>query len=146
MSEALIVAIGTGVGAIVAAIGTLIVNTIKAKKQKTGDLELQYQHQERLIELTSGLRNDLSQEFEIIRERFDCLGDKVDKFSIEQKRINLGLLRHDITTAYTSFKDEKKIPLSVYESVMNLYDIYEKYGGNGYCKQIISEMHDWERI
>lgn len=146
MSEALIVAISTGVGAIVAAIGTLIVNTIKAKKQKTGDLELQYQHQERLIELTSGLRNDISNEFGEIKDRFDCLEDKVDKFSIEQKQINLSLLRHDITTVYDTFKEKKKIPCSIYESVMNLYDVYEKYGGNGYCKQIINEMTEWERI
>lgn len=145
MSEAIIAAIAAGVGSIIAAVSTLIVNTIKAKKEKTGDLELQYQHQERLIELTSGLRNDLSQEFENIRDRFDCLETKVDKFSIEQKRINLGLLRHDITTAYNSFKDQKKMPLTAYESVMNLYDIYEKYGGNGYCKQIINEMKEWDK-
>jgi hypothetical protein len=42
LSEAVIAAIAAGVGGTVAALGTLIVKTIKAKKEKTGDLELQY--------------------------------------------------------------------------------------------------------
>jgi hypothetical protein len=39
MSEALIAAIAAGIGGVIAAIGTFAVNIIKAKKEKTGDLE-----------------------------------------------------------------------------------------------------------
>lgn len=152
MSEALIAAIGAGIGAIVAAIGTLIVNTIKAKKQKTGDLELQYQHQERLVELTSGLRQDLNQtleelkeHFDDIRESFDNLEQKVDQFHTEQNQINLSMLRHDIVQVYEFYKEKEVMPLSVYESTLNLYDKYKAAGGNSFIDEIITEMKTWDR-
>lgn len=152
MSEALIAAIGAGVGAIVAAIGTLIVNTIKAKKEKTGDLELQYQHQERLVELTSGIRQDLNQTleelkdcFDDIRESFDNLERKVDQFHSEQNQINLSMLRHDIVQVYEFYKEKEVMPLSVYESTLNLYDKYKAAGGNSFIDEVIAEMKTWNR-
>lgn len=152
MSEALIAAIGAGIGAIVAAIGTLIVNTIKAKKQKTGDLELQYQHQERLVELTSGLRQDLNQtleelkeHFDDIKESFDNLEHKVDLFHSEQNQINLSMLRHDIVQVYEFYKEKEVMPLAVYESTMNLYDKYKAMGGNSFVDEIVEEMKGWRR-
>lgn len=152
MSEALIAAIGAGIGAVVAAIGTLIVNTIKAKKEKTGDLELQYAHQERLIELTSGLRQDLNQTLEEIKEHFDemkesfnCLENKVELFHSEQNQINLSMLRHDIVQVYEFYKEKKVMPLAVYESTLNLYDKYKAAGGNSFIDEIIVEMKTWDK-
>lgn len=152
MSEVLIAAIGAGIGAVVAAIGTLIVNTIKAKKQKTGDLELQYQHQERLVELTSGLRQDLNQtleelkeHFDDIKESFDNLEHKVDLFHSEQNQINLSMLRHDIVQVYEFYKEKGVMPLAVYESTMNLYDKYKAMGGNSFVDEIVEEMKSWRR-
>lgn len=152
MSEALIAAIGAGIGAVVAAIGTLIVNTIKAKKGKTEDLELQYQHQERLVELTSGLRQDLNQTLEELKERFDDIKEsfdnleqKVDQFHSEQNQINLSMLRHDIVQVYEFYKEKKVMPLTVYESTMNLYDKYKAAGGNSFIDQIITEMKTWNK-
>lgn len=152
MSEALIAAIGAGIGAVVAAVGTLIVNTIKAKKQKTGDLELQYQHQERLVELTSGLRQDLNQtleelkeHFDDIKESFDNLEQKVDQFHTEQNQINLSMLRHDIVQVYEFYKEKEVMPLSVYESTLNLYDKYKAAGGNSFIDEIITKMKTWDR-
>ena len=153
MSEALIAAIGAGIGVILTGLGTLIVNTIKAKKEKTGDLELQYQHQERLVELTSGLRQDLNQtleelkdHFDDIKESFDSLECKVDQFHSEQREINLSMLRHDIVSVYQHYKDSAAMPQSIYESTMNLYDKYKAAGGNSFIDQIITEMREWERI
>lgn len=152
MSEALIAAIGAGIGVILTGLGTLIVNTIKAKKEKTGDLELQYQHQERLVELTSGLRQDLNQtleelkeHFDDIRESFDNLEQKVDQFHSEQNQINLSMLRHDIVQVYEFYKEKKVMPLTVYESTMNLYDKYKAAGGNSFIDQIITEMKTWNK-
>lgn len=152
MSEALIAAIAAGAGAVVAAIGTLIVNTIKAKKEKTGDLELQYQHQERLVELTSGLRQDLNQTLEELKEHFDdikesfnSLEQKVDQFHSEQNQINLSMLRHDIVQVYEFYKEKKVMPLTVYESTMNLYDKYKAAGGNSFIDQVVAEMKTWNK-
>lgn len=152
MSEALIAAIGAGIGAIVAAVGTLIVNTIKAKKEKTGDLELQYQHQERLVELTSGIRQDLNQTleelkdcFDDMKENFDNLEHKVDLFHSEQNQINLSMLRHDIVQVYEFYKEKKVMPLTVYESTLNLYDKYKAAGGNSFIDQVIAEMKTWNK-
>lgn len=153
MSEALIAAIGAGIGAVIAALGTLIVNTIKAKKEKTGDLELQYQHQERLVELTSGIRQDLNQTLEELKDCFDDmkqnldnLEQKVDQFHSEQNQINLSMIRHDIVQVYEFYKEKEVMPLAVYESTMNLYDKYKAAGGNSFIDQVITEMREWERI
>lgn len=153
MSEVVIAAIAAGVGAVLAALGTMIVNTIKAKKEKTGDLELQYQHQERLVELTSGIRQDLNQTleelkdcFDDMKQNFDSLEQKVDQFHAEQNQINLSMLRHDIVQVYEFYKEKEVMPLSVYESTLNLYDKYKAAGGNSFIDQVISEMREWERI
>lgn len=150
MSEVVIAAIGAGIGAVVAAIGTLIVNTIKAKKEKTGDLELQYQHSERLVEITSGLRQDLNQtlvelkeSFDDIKESFNNLEHKVDQFHSEQSQINLSMIRHNIVQVYEFYKEKKMIPLPVYESTLNLYDKYRAAGGNSFVDEIITEMKSW---
>lgn len=152
MNEALITAIAAGVGAILTGLGTLIVNTIKAKKQKTGDLELQYQHQERLVELTSGIRQDLNQTleelkdcFDDMKENFDNLEHKVDLFHSEQNQINLSMLRHDIVQVYEFYKEKKVMPLTVYESTMNLYDKYKAAGGNSFIDQVVAEMKIWNK-
>lgn len=152
LSEAVIAAIAAGVGGTVAALGTLIVKTIKAKKEKTGDLELQYQHQERLVELTSGIRQDLNQTleelkdcFDDMKESFDDLEHKVDQYHSEQNQINLSMLRHDMVQVYDFYKEKKSIPLPVYESTLNLYDKYKAAGGNSFIDQIIAEMKDWDR-
>jgi hypothetical protein len=42
MSEAIIAAIAAGIGVVLTGLGTVIVNVIKAKKETTKDLELQY--------------------------------------------------------------------------------------------------------
>lgn len=153
MSEALIAAIGAGIGAVIAALGTLIVNAIKAKKEKTGDLELQYQHQERLVELTSGIRQDLNQTleelkdcFDDMKQNFDNLEHKVDQFHSEQNQINLSMIRHDIVSTYQQYKNSAAIPQNIYESTMNLYDKYKAAGGNSFIDQVITEMKMWERI
>lgn len=152
MNEIIIAAIAAGIGAILTGLGKLIVDTTKAKKEKTGDLELQYQHQERLIELTSGLRQDLNQTLEELKERFDdikesfdCLESKVDSFHFEQNQMNLSMIRHDIVQVYEFYKEKKVMPLAVYESTLNLYDKYKAAGGNSFVDEVIVEMKDWNK-
>lgn len=145
MSEVIIAAIAAGIGVILTGLGKLIVDTIKAKKEKTGDLELQYTHQERLIELTSGLRNDVVAEFGEIKDNLDSLNDKLDSMVTEQNQINLAMLRHDIVQVYEFYKEKKVIPLAVYESTLNLYDKYKAAGGNSFIDEIVTEIKTWNK-
>lgn len=152
MSEVVIAAIAAGVGAVLAGLGKLIVDTIKAKKEKTGDLELQYQHQERLVELTSGIRQDLNSTLEELKDCFDSLENSfnnleksVDLFHSEQNQINLSMLRHDIVQVYEFYKEKKVIPFAVYESTLNLYDKYKTAGGNSFIDEIIVEIKEWNK-
>jgi hypothetical protein len=54
MGVELVAAIGAAIGVVCGALGTLIVNVVKAKKTKTEDLELQYNHSENLVKLAAG--------------------------------------------------------------------------------------------
>lgn len=145
MNEVIIAAIAAGVGAVLTAVGKLIVDTIKAKKEKTGDLELQYSHEENLIKLTSTLRNDLVSQLEEIKDEVSSLNDKIDEFSREQRSYNISMLRHDITCVYENYKKEKRIPTQIYQSMIELYDKYKKIGGNSYVKEIVAEMKEWDK-
>lgn len=146
MSEVVIAAIAAGVGAVLTAVGKLIVDTIKAKKEKTGDLELQYSHEENLIKLTSTLRNDLVPQLEEIKENLDSLNDKIDNFHQEQKEINIVQLRHQIVDIYETYKDKKEIPEILYDSILSIYDRYRELGGNSWAKNIMEEIREWEKI
>lgn len=146
MSEALIAAIAAGIGAILTGLGTLIVNTIKAKKEKTGDLELQYSHEENLIKLTSTLRNDLVPQLEEIKENINSLNDKIEDFHQEQKEINIVQLRHQIVDIYETYKDKKEIPEILYDSILSIYDRYKDLGGNSWAKNIMEEIKEWEKF
>lgn len=155
MSEAIIAAIGAGIGTVVAAIGTLIVNTIKAKKQKTGDLELQYQHQENLVKLTSSMtdvnerinefRNEVMPILNGVSKDIDRIDRKLEDFHTEWKDYNIVMLRHDITSVYQQYKGSAAIPQGIYQSTMELYDKYSKLGGNSYVRDIVEEMKGWRR-
>lgn len=146
MNEAIIAALAAGIGAILTGLGKLIVDTIKAKKEKTGDLELQYQHQEKLIELTVGLRNDLEKNFVEINEKLEDLNSKVNDMGIEQRSTSIVSLRHSITQTWELYKEKEEIPNEVYESTLSLYDVYKEIGGNSYIDTIIDEMKKWRKI
>lgn len=152
MSEALIAAIAAGIGGVIAAIGTLIVNIIKAKKEKTGDLEAQYSHTENLVKLYQTQTNSLidiqaklTDVAENLKEGISELSNKVDSFHQEQQTYNIVMIRHDITQVYETYREAKKFPDEVAASCFNLYDIYKKIGGNSYITEIVEEMKGWER-
>ena len=145
MNEVIIAAIAAGVGAILTAAGKLVVDIIKAKKEKTGDKELQYSHEENLIKLTSTLRNDLVPQFEEIKDQIQNIDDKLDSFHKEQNIYNIAMIRHDVVQVYETYKEKKIIPMPVYQSILDLYDKYEKLGGNSWCHEIIEKMKEWDK-
>lgn len=142
MSEVIIAAIAAGVGAILAAAGKMVVDIVKAKNEpKIKELELGEKFETQI----QGLENSLSQRFEEVKESLEDLSLEVNNFRSEQKETNIALIRHEIVDTYENYKDEKKIPLPVYQSVLDLYDKYTGLGGNSFVHEVIDEIKMWEK-
>lgn len=142
MSEVVIAAIAAGVGAILAAAGKMVVEIVKAKNEpKIKEIELGEKFETQL----TGLKNSLTQSFEEIKEDMQDLSDKVGNFHKEQKEINIVSIRHEIVDTYETYKGSKKIPLPVYQSILDLYDKYKSLGGNSFVHEIIEKMKEWDK-
>lgn len=153
ISEAVIAATAAGIGAILTGIGALIVNIIKAKKEKTGDLEAQYSHTENLIKLMSGQTQSITQVVDQLKsvkeiingvsKDMDRIDKKLENFHSEQKNYNIVMIRHDIVQTYETYRSVKKMPDKVWASTLNLYEIYRDLGGNSWISELIDEMRKW---
>ena len=142
MSEAIIAAIAAGVGAVLAGLGTVIVNVIKAKNEpKIKELELGEKFETQI----QGLKASLESFFAEIKESVEDLTDKFDDFRIEKKGYNIVMIRHSIVDVYETYKDQKKIPMPLYQSTIELYDRYKGLGGNSWCHELIEEMKEWDK-
>ena len=142
MSEAIIAAIAAGVGAVLAGLGTVIVNVIKAKNEpKIKELELG----EKFDAQIQGLKTQIESSFAEIKEGMEDLTEKFDDFRIEQKGYNIVMIRHSIVDVYETYKDQKKIPMPLYQSTIELYDKYRGLGGNSWCHELIEEMKEWDK-
>lgn len=142
MSEALIAAIAAGVGAVLAGLGTVIVNVIKAKNEpKMKEIELG----EKLDTQLDSLKNSIKASFEEIKESVEDLNDKLDSFQTSQKNYNIAMIRHEIVDTYETYNGSKKIPLPVYQSILDLYDKYKSLGGNSFVHEIIEKMKEWDK-
>lgn len=142
MSEVIIAAIAAGIGAVLAALGTMIVNIVKAKNEpKMKELELGTQFRTSIEQITNQIKS-----FQVeLEEKFEDISDKLDNFRTEQSSYNVAMIRHDIVQVYEFYKDSKSMPLPVYQSVLDLFDKYEKLGGNSFVHQLIEEMKTWDK-
>ena len=123
---------GEAIVAIIAALGGTagLVSIINAFKQpKRSDQEVQD------LVLKAIEKSDLNQKFKDINDRFDS--------HLESQ---LCLLRHQITSIYYQYLEEKKISAYTKESVLMMYNQYEKLGGNSYVHTIVEEIKSWETI
>ena len=142
MNEVIIAAIAAGVGAILTALGKMVVDIVKAKNEpKIKEIELGDKFETQV----QNLKDSLTQNFEEIKESVEDLGDKLDKFRIEQKTYNISMIRHEIVDTYETYKEEKRIPLPVYQSVLDLYDKYASLGGNSFVHEVIEEIKTWDK-
>lgn len=143
------------IGGIIGAIGTALVGIIGATKKRSQDRKDQLDHEENLIKLSSSmtnvneaiseLRNEMLSLFRGMSKDMDRMDRKLEDFHSEWKDYNVVMLRHDITSVYEHYKDSAAIPKVVYESTMNLYDKYQKLGGNSYVHEIVEEMKEWSK-
>lgn len=151
MDPILIGAIGTIIGAV----GTVLVNLIKAAHSRNQNRKDQQIHEENLLRIgtemssvnqfINELRGEIGLNFDRIRERLDKVDSKLDNFAAEQKSINIVSLRHSITQVFYSYKDKKEIPNAIYQSTMNLYDQYRLLGGNSFVSEEVEEMKSWKK-
>lgn len=141
LTDGLIAAIGGGIGTILTAIGVLVVNIIKAKKEKTGDKELEYSHTENLIKLITSQGQDMGE----IKDSLISIRADLNQLSQKEEDFNKMYLRHSILRVYHSYYKEKKMPEAEWESVCGLYDAYKALNGNGFVSNKIAEMKKWDK-
>lgn len=140
---------------IIAAVGVALVNIIKAAFSRNQNKKDQLDHEENLIKLSSSMTN-VNQAISELRSEvmpilnglskdLDRVDRKLEDFHSEWKDYNIVMLRHDITSVYQHYKSSAAIPQGLYQSTMELYDKYEKLGGNSYVHEIVEEMKEWEK-
>lgn len=141
MGVELVAAIGAAIGVVFGALGTLVVNVVKAKKSKTEDLELQYNHSENLVKLATGQSQDLIE----IKNMVQGLKEGIEENREQQEEVNRMLLRRAFLDIYFRYEKSKKIPEDQFESALDIYTVYKNQGGNGYIETLKDELRNWER-
>ncbi len=123
----LVTAACAGIGVIIAA--------LYKRNQNRKD---QYEHEERLIEISSG-QNEIKQDIKSIAAAIV----KLDQNQVSTDKM---LLRNAILTIYFAYEPRKEIPEAQYESALGLFDVYSQLGGNGFVHEKVEEMKTWRRI
>lgn len=142
LTEAVIAAIGAAVGAVITGVGAAAVQVIKAKKAKTGDKELEFNHTENLVKLASGQSQDIGE----VKDMVSQVRESVVELTESQASFNRMYLRHSILRVYFSYEQEKEMPIAEWESVLGLYDVYTSLNGNGFVHEKVDEMRTWKKI
>ena len=84
----------------------------------------------------------MDQELKPILENQNTMKERMDQFMTN----TITLMRQEITSIYYKYKDEKTLPLYVYENLKELYDNYEASGGNHYIHKIYDRMMHWDVV
>ena len=157
MDTAIIAAIVGGISATIGALGTVIVNIIRAKKEPDetdlelkNNLEKEKEKSDAAIETFTEFGKDIKASIEELKNKIDDLETQArgrfdqidDKFS-EVEGTNDDMIRNTLTHIYFKYKDDKKIPHYEKENVLHLA---ARYKGNSYVHTIIDEMKAWEEI
>lgn len=142
MGVELVAAISAGIAAVITGIGAAAVNWIKAKKTKTEDLELQYNHSENLVKLATGQSQDLIE----IKNMVQGLKEGIEENKEQQEEVNRMLLRRAFLDIYFRYEKSKEIPEDQFESALDIYTVYKNQGGNGYIETLKDELKNWKRI
>lgn len=98
----------------------------------------QYEHVEKLIEISSG-QNEIKQDIK-------SLAAAVVELDQNQRQTDIMLLRNAFLTIYFAYEKEKVIPETQYESACGIYDVYHQLGGNSFTTEKMQEMKTWRRI
>lgn len=126
------------IGGLIAGVTALISTTIKAAKERNHSRDSEYEHSENLVKLVEG-----NQQTE---NSLNKINEKLIVLTESQTRFNLMVLRGEIMNIYWQYEKEKRIPESQYQTVLGFFDVYESMGGNGYAKEHVEKIKQWQRF
>ena len=115
-----------------------IAGVITALYKRNQNRKDQYEHEERLIEISSG-QNEIKQDIK-------ALAAAVVKLDENQRSTDVMLLRNAFLTIYFAYEKDKEIPETQYASACGIYDVYHQLGGNSFTTEKMEEMKTWKRI
>lgn len=142
------------IGAIIGAAATGIVAIIGALFKRNQNRKDQYDHEEKIIELSKGISesnkilNDfrsLSRDLDKTNKGLELLHVQIENLSKNTIQNDLMMLRNSILTIYFTYEKEKEIPEAQYESMLGMFDVYTSLGGNSFVHDIVDEMRTWKR-
>ncbi len=58
----------------------------------------------------------------------------------------LTLLKNNLTSTYFVYNELKEIPDYVYQNFLDMLEVYEALGGDGFIHKIAKKMENWEII
>lgn len=73
------------------------------------------------------------------------LQDKEENEKIQNEAL-LTMIQSNLTNTFFVYNELKRIPDYVFKNWNNLFDIYQKLGGNDYCHTLKVKMEHWEII
>lgn len=63
-----------------------------------------------------------------------------------QNEALLTMIQSNLTNTYIEYSKKKQIPDYIFKNWNNLFDIYQKLGGNDYCHTLKKKMETWEIV
>ena len=126
--------IATVIGLILSAI-TLITLCCKPLRKKIGNVIRKASNMEETSQALEEVRAMMQQ----IMATEESKQELMTHFQESQ----LSLLRDSITRLYFKYLPEKQVPAYGRKDMVNLFESYEKLGGNSYAKTIYEEFMDW---
>ena len=81
--------------------------------------------------------------------RIKAYKDKLEKVKNNENVQNAALLtiiQSNLTNTYFVYNKLKQIPDYVMRNWNNLFDIYQKLGGNDYCHALKTKMEQWDIV
>ena len=142
---AILTTISTVCGALVTIIGFLTLILKKPKKwiQNITQEECAKKYKELkcyVNQRDEEIREDFLEEIQEIKSGVKDIKKQLN----EQDKTDIATLRHEITTIYLTYKDQKKIPSHIKQDWLSLYERYVQGGGNSYIKTITETMeNEW---
>ena len=126
--------IGTVIGLVLSAI-TLITLCCKPLRRKIGNVIRKVSNMEETSQALDEVRAMMQQ----IMATEESKQELMTHFQESQ----LSLLRDSITRLYFKYLPEKQVPAYGRKDMVNLFESYQKLGGNSYVRTIYEEFMDW---
>ena len=81
----------------------------------------------------------------VIKNYKKKLADKNDNEKVQNVAL-LTMIQSNLTNTYFVYNELKQIPDYVMRNWNNLFDIYQKLGGNDFCHTLKTKMEKWEIV